>query len=80
MVYTFEKCSDVEPKAVFWLKQNVPGFQYKTQADRVAEANIRSAEVGERSLAVSKKSLRVAYWALAIAVLALLVSILAIWK
>jgi hypothetical protein len=40
MVHTFERCSDVEPKAVFWLRQNVPGFQHKTQADRVAEANI----------------------------------------
>jgi hypothetical protein len=80
MVHTFERCDDVESKAVFWLKQNVPGFQHETQAHRVAEANIRSAKIGQQSLAVSKKSLTVAYCALAIAVLALLASIIAVWK
>ena len=87
MVHSFEKYADVERIAVCWLTKNVPGFQLKTQADRVAEANIRSAEIGERSLAVSQnslkvsqKSLRAAYWALAIAVLALLFSIFAIRK
>lgn len=72
MVLTLERyTSDVEPKAVFWLTKNFPGFEYKTQADRVAEANIRSAELGQRSLAVSQnslkvsdKSLRAAYWCL----------------
>src|SRR6266481_1847367 len=59
MIYTFEKYTDVEPKAVFWLTRYVAGFQHKTQADRVAEANIRSAELGERSLAVSQSSLKV---------------------
>jgi hypothetical protein len=87
MVYTFERYAEVEPKAVFWLRQHVPGFERKTQADRVTEANIRSAELGERSLAVSQnslkvsqKSLRAAYWALAVAVVALVGSIIAIWR
>ncbi len=87
MVYTFESCPDVDRKAVIWLTRNVPGFEHNTQADRVAQANIRSAELGERSLAVSQsslkvsqKSLKAACWALAIAVLALLISTIAIWK
>jgi hypothetical protein len=87
MLYTFERYPDVEPKAVFWLRQHVSGFQHITEADRVAKANIRSAELGERSLVVSQnslnlsqKSLVAAYWALAVAVVALIVSIVAIWK
>lgn len=87
MVYVFEKYGDVEQKAVFWLTKNVPGFQHKTQSDRVAEANIRSAELAERSLAlsqdslkVSQRSLRIAYWAFAVSVVALIVSIITIWK
>lgn len=68
MVKTFRSHNpSYESTIVHWLTLNVPGCDVKSEAQKVAEANIASAEYAKRGFNIS-------VWALGIAILSLVVS------
>jgi hypothetical protein len=74
MVKIFENNRQkVEPTIVLWLSRNVQNCPVKTEADRVADANITSA-------AYARRGFNISVWALIIAGLSAVLSLVSLLK